>query len=231
MKDAIPGFMTDERGCLDPYRLAHKGIRVMLARLLESAGRADFADARAREQIRHRSLETVHLLRTHARLEGLFLDPLLAACASDGTDCPRHEHAKLESELFTLVLDLDPPSHCESSASEAQAHGHRFYIALTRLVAHYLLHMADEETRVLAILHQKVDDDVLRRMVLAAHSTMSAEEIAKTSAAIAEAVAPHERKSLGDPARVTPTPRSSVRPGPSAHGEGGSRRARSNRHV
>jgi hypothetical protein len=220
MNGPLPGFMIDERGCLDPYRLAHKGLRVTLARLLESAGRADFADARARERIRHESLETVHLLRTHARLEGLFLDPLLTTCASEGADCARHDHAKLESELFTLVLALDSPSEGETSTAEARARGHRFYIALTRLVAHYLLHMAEEETRVLALLHEHVDDDLLRRMVVAAESTMSAEESARTSAAIAEGVAPHERESLGGSAR-----RERARPSRPPT------RARSNRHV
>lgn len=234
MNDPLPGFMTHERASLDPYRLAHKGIRVMLARLLESAGRTDFADPRAREQIRQSSLETVHLLRSHARLEALFLDPLLATCTTEGGTSARHDHAKLESELFTLVLDLDPPSRCESSTSEVRAHGHRFYLALTRLVAHYLLHMADEETRVLALLHAHVDGDLLHRMMLAAQSTITADEAAKTAAAIAEAIAPYERESLAEASPLRDQPkkpnrRPSVRPLPERGGHR-SNRGLSNRH-
>ena len=233
MSKTLPIFMTDERGAVDPYRIAHKGIRVTLARLLEASGRADFADPRVRDQIRHECLEAVHLLRTHARLEALFLDPLLAACAADGAESGRRAHAKLESELFSLVLDFDPPSQCEVSIPDARAHGHRFYIALSRLVAHYLLHMAEEETRVLALLHEHTEDDVLLRMMLAAQSTMSAEETAMTSAAIAEGIAPHERESIVEaPARrdhATSSRRPSTRPPTRAACS--SRGVRSNRHV
>lgn len=196
MNDPMPDFAVDENGRLDPYRLAHKGLRIVLARLLESAGRTDFASASAREQIRRECLEVVDLLRVHARLEILFLDPLLEACPTEKARCPRLDHATLESELFTLVLALDPPAGCESRPSDARAHGHRFYLALTRLVAHYLLHMADEETRVLAALHRHVDQDLLRQMVSAAQSAMSDAEVASISAAIIEGVAPHERASV-----------------------------------
>ena len=230
MSKTLPMFMTDERGAVDPYRIAHKGIRVTLARLMEASGRADFADPRARDQIRHECLEAVHLLRTHARLEALFLDPLLAACAAEGA---RSAHAKLESELFSLVLDFDPPSQCEVSIPDARAHGHRFYIALSRLVAHYLLHMAEEETRVLALLHEHTEDEVLLRMMLAAQSTMSAEETAMTSAAIAEGIAPHERESIVEARALRDHATSSRRPSarPPMRASGSPRGVRSNRHV
>lgn len=168
---------------------------MLLGRLLEAAGRMDFADESALRGFHQQCMAVVEMLRTHARVEVLFIDAFLVD--PSGANDLRCEHVELEAEMFALIRTLEGLD--DNGVAETRARGHSFYLALSRFVARYLFHMADEETRALPLLHRRVDDATLREVLAAAQSAIQEGEGAKSRSAIADAVGPHERELLRPP--------------------------------
>jgi hypothetical protein len=190
----FPSLALDPAARVDPYRFVHKAIRAMLVRLVEAAAKTDFDDDSAFTRLQRDTVDAVHLLRTHADIEVRFLDSLLGPHAH-ATNGVQREHAGLDAELFGVLEQLDL-AVAEYDPKEMRARGHAFYLRLTKFVAHYFLHMVEEEVTVLPLLHAHVDEIVLRRALLAAQASLPYAERAKMYVLVLDAITRNERDAL-----------------------------------
>lgn len=189
-------------GCVvDPYRAAHKAIRSVLGRLLESAGRTDFGDAESIEVFRAELEAAVQLLATHARIEVQFLDGLLGLHEPMQASHIQHQHVDLERELHAVMgglhrIDETLGPEADGDKDVARDEGHTFYLALSRFMANYLLHIADEEEYALPALRRHIDDATMQEALTRAEATVSPEEAARTTELIRASVNAQERAAM-----------------------------------
>lgn len=148
-------------GRFNLYRDVHKGLRLMLSELVERAGRTDFHSAAELARLRTEVDAGFGLLKTHARLESIYVGPLLAQCSprlSDELDVD-HEEQEVRLQSLSRVLDQIDPAH-----ADALARGHAFCVRLSRSVGELLVHMSDEEERAMPALWKEWSDESLARV-------------------------------------------------------------------
>lgn len=185
----------------DPYRAAHKAIRVAMGRLIERVGRTDFADLAAVERVRVELEAVVQLLVTHARIEVQFLDPLLAQHDPSRASTIQRDHASLERHLHEVsggvhAVDEILGPDGDGDPELARQRGHAFYLALTKFTAEYFEHLADEEENLLPILLQQVDGAVLRDAMARARASVDPLEGAKAVGMMLAAMSHPERVAM-----------------------------------
>ena len=141
------------------YRYAHKSLRLLLAELIERAGRTDFRDQHELGRLREDTALSLRLVRAHARHEATFLGPLLQLyCPELGTKVMEDHasHEALLDGLWTLLVSTDP------HRADASLRGQEFNLLLSRCAGELLIHMSEEEQLVLPALWQKVSDKTLQ---------------------------------------------------------------------
>jgi hypothetical protein len=143
------------------YRDVHKGLRLMLSELVERAGRTDFHSALELTRLGSEVEAAFDLLKTHARLESIYLGPLLAQHSPRLSDELEVDHEDQEvrlQELSILLGQVDPVR------ADALTRGHEFCVRLARTVGELLVHMSDEEERAMPALWKKLSDESLARV-------------------------------------------------------------------
>jgi Hemerythrin HHE cation binding domain len=182
----------------DPYRAAHKAIRLALGRLTESAGRTDFGDVASVDRFRVELEAVVEMLTTHARIEVQFLDPLLGThdhvCAAG----IQRDHRTLERKLHEVsggihAIDEILGVQGDGDVRVARARGHACYLQLTRFIADYLQHLADEEEQALPTLSQHVDGATMADALARARESVDPGEAARMTALMLSAMSHPER--------------------------------------
>jgi hypothetical protein len=186
---------------IDPYRTAHKAIRAALGRLVESAGRTDFRSPASIDRFRFELERAVELLSTHARIEVQFLDGLLGPHEPLQASHIQHEHVDLERELHAVMsrlhrIDETLGPEGDGDRDDASEQGHAFYLALSRFVANYFLHIADEEEQALPALRRHVSEATLREVLDRARATVSPDEHARTTALVLASINDVERLAM-----------------------------------
>lgn len=151
---------------LDLYRNVHKGIRVMLFDLVQKAGRIDFTDAAALENLRNEARNIFELLESHAHTEDTFVMPLVEKHSPVLAKEFAAAHGEQES-LLPRVLDI--LESIDPASSDAAAKGHSFVLQFSRIAGDLLIHMADEELEINGALWNAMSDEELgeveRRLV------------------------------------------------------------------
>ncbi|HEX6244955.1 MAG TPA: hemerythrin domain-containing protein [Polyangiales bacterium] len=141
------------------YRYAHKSLRLLLAELIERAGRTDFRDQAELGRLREDTELTLRLVRAHSRHEATFLGPLLQLyCPELGSKVAddHTQHEALLDGLWMLLVSTDP------NRPDAALRGQDFNLRLARCAGELLIHMSEEEQLVLPALWQKVSDKTLQ---------------------------------------------------------------------
>ena len=142
----------------DLYRNIHKGIRAMLFDLVQKSGRVDFRDLTAVARLRAETKDIFELLEGHAHKEELFVMPLVRQHAPEVAKAFDDQHEDQEARLPGLLAALEM---LDTSAPDAALRGHAFVVQLSRIAGELLTHMADEETKINAVLWAALTDDEL----------------------------------------------------------------------
>jgi hypothetical protein len=148
--------MSRERQNL--YREIHKGIRAVAHGLVEEAGRTDFGNADEVRTLRGTAEKAFAVFASHAEHETAFVTPLLRAAAPAVAADSEAEHQEQEVRLRDLRRALDLAA---GAGEAAPGLGHAFVVALSRFVGEMLVHMADEEERLMPALRAAFDDGAL----------------------------------------------------------------------
>lgn len=146
---------------VDMYRSVHKGIRRLLSALLAQAGTTDFADQAEVAALEAAMHDAFALLASHARHEDAFIMPLARpydAALIERLDVEHHGHEAAFSALEARIRAI------REGRAEGPRTGHELVVALSRLAAELMQHMADEEERVQPLLWRTHDDATLARV-------------------------------------------------------------------
>lgn len=182
------------------YRYAHKCLRMLLAGLIERAGRTDFRSRDELERLRAETDLALRLIRGHAQHENTFLGPLLQLYCPHLAGKIAEDHAQLEqqlSDLSELLASTDP------FRSDASLRGHDFNLRLARVMGELLIHMSEEEQLVLPALWQKVSDKTLQTVSESLLAHMAQDDQAVWLRSMLRALNRRERVSLLSRMRAT----------------------------
>lgn len=185
----------------DPYRSSHKALRLVLGRLLECAGRTDFGRLGSIASFRLELDAAVSLLAEHARFEVHHLDPLLGGHDPEAAATIQHDHVHLERELHRAASALHEVEAIlgdegDGDLEDARERGHSFYLALSRFVASYLVHIADEEETTLPALRRFVTDETLAGAMAVARARASPAAVSHVGSLCLRALNHPERVAL-----------------------------------
>lgn len=143
------------------YREIHKGLRALLADLVERAGTTDFRDAASLATLKEAVHDGFQLLESHAHHEDTFIGPELERRLPELARRIGQAHASHEPEIESLVALMDA---IEPSRPDAPARGHLFVVALSKFAAELNLHMAEEEEIVMPALWSVATDEELQEI-------------------------------------------------------------------
>lgn len=138
------------------YKSIHKGIRAVAHGMVDLAQRTDFTRPAEVDELRRVVEEAFTTFERHAAHETEFVTPVLRVCApplaieSDG------EHREQALRLRDLRRALEAAARAGSAPL-----GHAFVVGLSRFEGEMLLHMADEEERLMPALWAAFDDETL----------------------------------------------------------------------
>lgn len=190
--------MNAER--LNLYRSIHKGVRLLLHRLVEQAGRTDYTDDRQVAELCAAARDGFDLLQFHADHEERFLAPLIRAAAPEVGRALAAAHRDQEAQLPALLALLD---EARAAGPRADALGHAFSVALSRLAGELLVHMADEEERAMPALQQALSEDQLREVHKTLQAAVPPAQMAAWAALLLPAASAPERFALLSGVRAT----------------------------
>jgi hypothetical protein len=169
------------------YKAIHKGLRAILSRLADEAGRADLADPADLRRLRELAAATFGMLEDDAAHEDRFVSPLLRSCAPDVAERLDAAHRELEHAAAALARAL---------AQVSPSDGHAFLLALSRYHAAQLSHMADEEELAQPALWRAYGDETLRQVQDQIVASIPPEKMAPAMAAVLPALNPVERAGM-----------------------------------
>jgi hemerythrin-like domain-containing protein len=135
----------------DIFANVHKGLRKALFDLAALAGATDAQDAEGLTRLTAMARDVFRFAEHHAFNEDRFLIPRMVSKGMPEAQAMQRDHQGLESLLHALG---------DTAASLAQNPGNlrSFYLDLNRFIAQYLLHLDEEETRVLPSVHAHFTD-------------------------------------------------------------------------
>jgi hypothetical protein len=154
----------------DIYRPIHKALRLSLSNLLTKLGSTDFLDEAAGSEAIVALRQQVALSRSHLRYEEEYIHPLLEQRSNEplhGLEDDHRHHEQRLTELEELAFAIE-----SAADDEKPSLGQLLYLTFSRFVAEDLMHMAEEETTTLALLHRHFTDPELQEIegaIVAAH--------------------------------------------------------------
>lgn len=151
----------------------HKYVSFALTELERHIAKADFTDAAAVTQIQTEWKSLKEMLEGHAHHEEHNFHALLEKKGSTIHHAAHNDHEKQEDSLKTLQNLLNIVT-ISSNPIEA---GYQFYLAYRKFVGDNLLHLHEEETKLLPELQRLCTDEELRAIEHPTYELMTAEEL------------------------------------------------------
>lgn len=139
---------------MDVFTSVHKGLRKALFGLALQAGSTDPGRGEEVARLEARAREVFHFVGHHALNEDRFLVPEMKAKGMAEAEAMEQDHGRLEAELENLGAAAAWLPETPSMLPE-------FHLALNRFISAYLLHLDQEETRILPALHDRFSDPEL----------------------------------------------------------------------
>lgn len=185
------------------YKPIHKGIRAVAHAMVERAQRTDFAQPRQVDELSCVVEEAFAVFEGHAAKETEFVTPILRVCAPSVAADSDGEHREQGLRLRDLRRALQAAAR---GGPSAPALGHAFVVGLSRFEGEMLVHMADEEERLMPALWAAFDDDALVRIHHALLASIPPAEKAEVFAWMLPALSAPERAELLAGARASVPP-------------------------
>lgn len=188
----------------DIYASIHKGVRLMLADLITSAGRVDPGDAASVQQLVDKVEAAADFCQSHLEHENAFLHPALENARPGSSQRIATEHVEHERDIEALRRHARALPAC--AAEERAAACHALYHAVSLFAAHNLAHMHLEETEHNAVLWAHLDDAGIHAIHDRLLASLTPAEMTASLRWMLPALAPAERLGLMGGMRQAPAP-------------------------
>lgn len=198
---------TAAPGRHDMYRGIHKALRAFMGDTLTRLGSMDPDDPVTASIVLAQLRDVLDLLAHHLHLEETYILPAIerrrpGAAAGNARDHVGHERELRELSDLRAQVELAVASGAPDRASEA----HRLFLAFADFVADNLIHMANEERHMNAIMWALFSDDELRQIEGAIIASQTPEESLRGLRWIFPSITPAERATMARAARATMPP-------------------------
>lgn len=140
----------------DLYANIHKGVRLMLAELIASAGRVDPGDPASVQGLAEQVEAAADFCVSHLAHENAFIHPVLEHAQPGTSQRIAAEHVAHECDIESLRAHARGLAACPPEDRVAACHA--LYHALSLFAAHNLAHMRIEETEHNAVLWAHLGD-------------------------------------------------------------------------
>lgn len=164
-----------EPGRYQFYR-EHKYVSFALNDLERKVAKADFREASEVEKVEQEFKDIVDMLRGHAEYEDTKLHPLLANKGSAVFQDIQEDHQHHDG-LFQGLMNLLEEIKGTENQQRQVALGYRFYLSFRKFVGENLLHLYEEETKILPELQRLYTDAELRTVEAETYQKMTVEEL------------------------------------------------------
>ena len=151
----------------------HKYVSFVLSELERLIAKTDFTDDEAVEHLQSEWQSIKEMLQGHAQHEEENFHSLLERKGSTIHRDAHDDHKEQEETLENLDSLLDA---LKTSADRVES-GYQFYLAYRKFVGDNLLHLHEEETKLLPELQRLCTDEELRALEHPTYALMTAEEI------------------------------------------------------
>lgn len=191
----------------DMYRGIHKALRAFMGDTLVKLGAIDPDDPMTAGIVLAQVRDCLDLLAHHLHLEEAYIIAAIEKRRPGAAMGNARDHVGHERELSDLgdqnaQLELAIASGSPDRASDA----HRLYLAFADFVAENLVHMANEERHMNAILWALFSDDELRAIEGAIVGSQTPEESLRGLRWIFPSITPAERAKMATSARAVMPP-------------------------
>jgi hypothetical protein len=161
---------------VQPYRLIHKALRVLMSRALHLAGSLDVTEPQERARLVDEVERMLAVCSDHVDHENRYFHEPLRARAPRAV-LPFHEehleHLHGISQLQWLLQQVR-----DAADAQAPALAHQLYLRLAGFIAESLEHMAEEETTLTRVLWQHFSDAEIDALSDVLHAALSPQESA-----------------------------------------------------
>lgn len=189
----------------DLYTHIHKGLRSTIFTAAQRAGVTDWADASSVQTLTAQVERLLGLLRAHVVHEEQWVHPLIAQkMPGRAADLAAEHHGQeayldeLETHLRRIKGAPDVEKRCEL--------GLEFYRCLNRFLAHYLLHLDEEESHVMLSLWELCTTSELEKVQQSIIGGLGPEELLLSLEMMLPALEPSAREALLVPMKADTPP-------------------------
>lgn len=154
----------------------HKYVSAALNDLERSIAKVDFRKNRQIEEAKREWDEISSMLQGHAEYEEEKLHSLLEKKGSKVHLLAHHQHEEMDSAFPKISLLFDMAIKEEEQEKKVDI-GYQLYLTFRKFVADNLLHLHEEETKILPELQKLYSDEELRLVEDATYKIMSSDEI------------------------------------------------------
>lgn len=154
----------------------HKYVCAAVNDLERLIAKTDFSSGLQAKKVKEDFDSLVQMLKAHAHYENSTLHELLKKKNSDVYKHVEDDHLKYEEYLDDLSLGLDRAITSPNPEEQIEL-GYEFYLSFRKFAAVNLLHLHEEETRVLPELQRLYSDEELARVEFNSYSVMTPEEL------------------------------------------------------
>lgn len=151
----------------------HKYVCFAINELERLIARTDFRDNAALQHVKEEFEELMEMLRAHAAYEDERLHALLKAKGSMIYMHAEEEHKEYDIIIYELRSMLNKIAESEARIEQ----GYQFYLQFRHFAGINLLHLHEEETKILPELQRLYTDDELKLVERETYKQMSVEDL------------------------------------------------------
>ncbi|GAP36630.1 hemerythrin domain-containing protein [Piscinibacter sakaiensis] len=160
---------------LQPYRVIHKGLRVLMGHTLQQAGATDVADPAQRAALVDAVDTLLSTCEDHLAHENRFLHEPLQARAARAVRAFHDDHLEHLAQIAALRRLLQ---QVRDAGPQAPALAYELYLRLSQFIGENLAHMAEEESTLTRALWAHFDDAELQALIAALEGSLAPADLA-----------------------------------------------------
>ena len=181
---------------IDLFTTVHKGLRWWIGDVNAKLGASDLSDAAALEDVLSHLVDCLDALDAHSGHEDAFIAPMLDARAAVRVAMWHSEHEALDAMTLALRRQAQKLRELAPDHPRAAGLGLELYRAFARFSSEVLLHLDEEETRIMPLMWSVCTDEELVG-IMSAFRARHGEDATRLYARLALAFTPAERALLG----------------------------------